>query len=408
MLVRASKRPTGQAFAWTQRTKRTAAAVPAFIMSEVETVSTLIGDIYDAALDPALWPGVFDGISAYVGVANTNLYSHDNVGKCAELYFTSAHDPEYRQLYFDSYFKINPLFPTVVFCEAEKSLSIADVVPREEFCKTKFSREWLAPQGYVDAVFSVVEKSRTGCALFTVIRDLTQGLADEETHRRFSLLIPHVRRSLLIGRVIDLHKVEAAALADALDTLAAAMFLVDARGSLVHINVSGHAMLSHGNVLKAAKGRLRAIDPHAEQVLGDIFATAPEGDLLLGRKGIAVPLKASDGERYIANVLPLTSGTRRKAGISYAAVAVVFVRKAGLDLPSLPEAIAHEFRLTPAELRVLFSIVDFGGVPEVAGILGVSDNTVRTHLQHVFEKTETSRQADLVKLVAGYSSPFAS
>jgi len=33
---------------------------------------------------------------------------------------------------------------------------------------------------------------------------------------------------------------------------------------------------------------------------------------------------------------------------------------------------------------------------------------VRTHLQHVFEKTETSRQADLVKLVAGYSSPFAS
>ena len=204
--------------------------------------------------------------------------------------------------------------------------------------------------------------------------------------------------------MVDLNKVEAAVLAD---TLAAAMFLVDARGSLVHVNVSGHTMLAEASVLKAASGRLRAVDAQSDQILGDIFATAPAGDLSFGRKGIAVPLKARDGERYVASVLPLTSGTRRKAGISYAAVAVVFVRKAAPDLPTLPEAIAHEFRLTPAELRVLFSIVDVGGVPEVAGILGVTDNTVRTHLQHVFEKTETNRQAELVKLVAGYASPFA-
>ena len=376
-------------------------------MSEVETVSALIGDIYDAALDPALWPEVFDQVSAYVGAAGTMLYSHDNIRKRADLYFASTHDPRYRELYFDTYFRVNPLFPTVVFYDVEKTLSVADVVPREEFCKTKFSREWLAPQGYVDAVFSVVEKWTTGCALFTVVRDFTQGLADEETLRRFTLLVPHVRRSLLIGRVIDLNKVEAALLTDTLDTLAAAMFLVDARGSLVHVNVSGHSMLADGSILKAANGRLRAVDAQSDQTLGDIFATAPDGDLSLGRKGIAVPLKARDGARYVASVLPLTSGARRKAGISYAAVAVVFVRKAALDLPSPPESIAHEFHLTPAELRVLFSIVDVGGVPEVAGILGVSDNTVRTHLQHVFEKTETSRQADLVKLVAGYSNPFA-
>ena len=73
----------------------------------------------------------------------------------------------------------------------------------------------------------------------------------------------------------------------------------------------------------------------------------------------------------------------------------------------VPEAVAQEFHLTPAEIRVLFSIVDVGGVPEVAEILGISDNTVRTHLQHVFEKTETNRQTELVKLVAGYASPFA-
>lgn len=376
-------------------------------MSEVETVSALIGDIYDAALDPALWPRVLDSISGYVGVAQTNLSSHDNIRKSTDLYFVSARDdPRYRQLYLDTYFKINPMFPTIVFCEAEKPLAIGDVFPREEFCKTKFSREWLAPQGFVDSAFSVLEKWRTGCALFTAIRRGRQGLVDDETRRRFALLIPHVRRSLLIGRVIDLNKIEAAALADALDTLAAAMFLVDARGSIVHVNVSGHVMLAEGRVLKTVGGRLRAVEPQPDQALGDIFATAPEGDISLGRKGIAVPLMARDGERYVANVLPLTSGARRKAGISYAAVAVVFVRKAALDLPSPPEVISQQFQLTPAELRVLFAIVDVGGIAEVAEILGVSENTVRTHLQHVFNKTDTGRQAELVKLVAGYSNPF--
>jgi DNA-binding CsgD family transcriptional regulator len=376
-----------------------------FDMSE-ETVSSLIGDIYDAALDPALWPDVFDGISVYVGVAQTNLFSHDNIGKSANFFFASAHDPRYRDLYFDTYYKVNPLFPGVVFLDVEQTNSIPDISPREEFCRTKFSREWLAPQGFVDTVFSVVEKTRTGCAVFSVIRDFTQGLVDDETRRRFSLIIPHVRRSLLIGRVIDLNKVEAALLADTLDTLAAAMFLVDARGRLVHINLSGHDMLTEAKVLKAMNGRLHAVDAQADQALGDIFATAPVGDLTLGRRGVALPLKARDDERYVANVLPLTSGTRRKAGISYQAVAVVFVRKAAPDLPTLPEAVAQEFHLTPTELRVLFSIVDVGGVPEVAGILGISDNTVRTHLQHVFEKTETNRQAELVKLIAGYASPF--
>jgi DNA-binding CsgD family transcriptional regulator len=57
-------------------------------------------------------------------------------------------------------------------------------------------------------------------------------------------------------------------------------------------------------------------------------------------------------------------------------------------------------------MRVLMMIVEVGGVPEVVATLGVSEPTVKTHLQHIFQKTGTSRQADLVKLVAGYMSPL--
>jgi DNA-binding NarL/FixJ family response regulator len=53
-------------------------------------------------------------------------------------------------------------------------------------------------------------------------------------------------------------------------------------------------------------------------------------------------------------------------------------------------------------LRVLFAIVDAGGVPKVAEALGIARSTVRTHLLNVFAKTG----AELVKLVIGLSDPL--
>jgi len=371
-------------------------------MDEAEAVSRLVGDIYDASLDPSLWPAAIAAATRYIGGCATHVSARDMVGKNSSGYFASGHDPHFLELYHKQYFRINPLFPTLAFFEVERTLLIPDCLPREDFCRTQFAREWALPQGFIDTVFANVEKSATGCSVFTVMRHVADGLADDAFLRRFSLLVPHIRRALLIGNVIDHHKVEAATLADSLDTLASGMFIVDETGRIIHANASGYAMVAEACLLRAPNGRLRANDPAEDQALLDIFTAAGGGDAVLGRKGIAVPLKARDGERYVAHVLPLTSGARRKAGISYRAVASIFVRKATIDLPSPPVAIAREFQLTPAELRVLFSIVEVSGVSEVADILGISLATVRTHLHRLYEKTGSGRQADLVKLVAGY------
>jgi DNA-binding CsgD family transcriptional regulator len=52
------------------------------------------------------------------------------------------------------------------------------------------------------------------------------------------------------------------------------------------------------------------------------------------------------------------------------------------------------------------AIVEVGGVPEVAAALGIAASTVKTHLDRLFGKTGATRQADLVKLVAGYAMPL--
>jgi DNA-binding CsgD family transcriptional regulator len=54
----------------------------------------------------------------------------------------------------------------------------------------------------------------------------------------------------------------------------------------------------------------------------------------------------------------------------------------------------------------LLTVVEMGGVSDTAEALGIGQATVKTHLHRLFRKTGTNRQADLVRLVAGFSPPL--
>lgn len=76
--------------------------------------------------------------------------------------------------------------------------------------------------------------------------------------------------------------------------------------------------------------------------------------------------------------------------------------KANSDLEAAISTAADRYRLTTAEARVLSALVQCGGgVEAIATSLGLSRSTVKTHLEKLFKKTRTSRQAALVTLVAG-------
>jgi DNA-binding CsgD family transcriptional regulator/PAS domain-containing protein len=376
-------------------------------MREDETLSRLIGDIYDAALDPALWPAALGRTRDFVRGQTATLFWKDAVSKeGAVFYHDGGVDERHIERYFREYIKLDPTTTAQFFAEVGQPFSTADLLPYDEFIETRFYREWARPEGQVDFVGAVLEKTATSFALFGVIRHQHDGVADEEARRRVGLIVPHIRRSVLVGKVIELKDAQAASLAEALDGLSAGMFLVDAGGRIVHANASGHAMLAKGDVLRAAGGRLLPVDPTAERILHDGFLAAGKGDAAVGTRGIAVPLSTATGERYLAHMLPLTSGARRRAGATCAAAAALFVHRTALDSRSPLETIARQYRLTPMELRVLLAIVEVGGVPEAAEALGIGDTTVKTHLGRLYEKTGSHRQADLVKLIAGYSSPL--
>lgn len=376
-------------------------------MEEEQGLTQLIGGIYDAALGSSRWPDVLAQIASFVGGQAAGLLSKDTVSKYGNVYYQSGVDPYYVELYTDAYWKFDPV-ARLADCDIGHIVSVPDLMPYDEFRAGRFFREWAQPQGWIDAANAVLEKTATSCAYLTVLRNVASGMVDEELRRRMRLIVPHVRRAVRTGKVIDLTQAEAATYADILDGLSPAIFLVDAEGQIVHGNAASRSLLEKGELLRATNGRLSASDAQIDQALHNALIAAGSSSVEeISVKSTAIPLRARTGERYVAHVLPLTPGERRKSGLASTAVAAIFVRKAELETAPPSEVIGRTYKLTPTELRVLLAIVNVGGVRQVAGNLGVADTTIKTHLGRLFEKTGVSRQADLVKLVAGYSSMLA-
>jgi DNA-binding CsgD family transcriptional regulator/PAS domain-containing protein len=372
-----------------------------------QKLSDLIGVLYDATMDQSLWPDALAAAADFVDGCGAGLFSKDTSSRRGSLHHSIGIEPRYQRSYFDEYVALDPATTGHLFADIEVPMATADLVSYREFTESRFYREWAQPQGLVDFISAVLDRSATSVAMFGVFRNERNGVVDAKARDRMQLIVPHVRRAVLIARMFDLKAAEAATFADTLDGLSAGMCLVGPEGRVIHANAAAHAIFRAGDILRVVGGRLVARDAQVQQTLRDVFAASEEGDTALGTKGIAVPLEGRDGERYVAHALPLTSGARRRAGVTYRAAAALFVRKASAVVSSPPEAISKAFKLTPTEMRVLLAIVEIGGVPEVAAALGVAETTIKTHLGRLFEKTGATRQADLVKLVAGFATPLA-
>lgn len=377
---------------------------------EAEQFSRLIERFYDCVLDPDLWPAALEEACGFVGAAAANIFWQDAAAKSAATFHTWNDDPAFVTLYHQTYAALNPMFPALTFVKPGVVFTGGDLVPHAEFRKTRFYKEWVRPQGFVDVLGANLQRYPTSSACFSLRRSERQGLADDEARRRVALIVPHVQRAVLIGREIDRQKAKSASLEALLDGVTAGVFLVDAGSRLDLVNDAGRKLLENGRLVTDRGGILTLRDDGANRALRLALATMDNGVPLEGH-GASIALGPMDDEPegapcWYANILPLASGARRNAWLGYDACAAVFVRKAELPVASAIETISRRFQLTPSEVRVLQAVFEHGKVSDIATALGSSSGTVKTHLGALFSKTGTCRRADLVKAVLAHGNPL--
>ncbi|MDU6748397.1 MAG: LuxR family transcriptional regulator, partial [Bradyrhizobium sp.] len=111
-------------------------------MADADDVLDLVGDIYDAALDPLRWPEVVGRAGQFVGGQVASIFSKSPIAGGGDVLCQSGIDPHYCQLYFDKYVKLDPATTGQYFAEIGQPIAVSDLMPQDELRQTRFYREW--------------------------------------------------------------------------------------------------------------------------------------------------------------------------------------------------------------------------------------------------------------------------
>jgi hypothetical protein len=135
----------------------------------MEQLSGLIGDIYDAALEHERWPKVLRKTADFVEGFSATIFAKDVSRHDGFVAYESGEISEdNRKSYFQRYIKYDPSLTGQFFGEVDQPMSTVDMIPYDEFLQSRFYLEWANPQGLVDFVCAILDKSLTSAAMFGV------------------------------------------------------------------------------------------------------------------------------------------------------------------------------------------------------------------------------------------------
>jgi len=128
--------------------------------------------------------------------------------------------------------------------------------------------------------------------------------------------------------------------------------------------------------------QIRERDPHAKVIVLTTYDTDDEISRALKAGAKAYALKDIAAEDLVACIRDVLAG---KTYIAPAAAA------------KLAEGVTR-VQLTPREMATLRLMADGKANKEIAGELGISDRTVKTHLGHLFEKLGVTSRTEAIKV----------
>jgi len=368
-----------------------------------QALSDAIGAIYDCALDPERWPTTIRQILELCDSSGCGICVHDLKNAQNDRLFEFGYEPEFGRL-LSARFAENPYVAPAMIAHVGDVMTLASICNDQELIETRFYKEVLKPYGYFHFIAIVALKTAGRFASLHAGRMVQASRYGEREMSLFKLLSPHVCRALAISDVLDIKTLQADMLEATLDGLATGVYLTRRDGQVVYMNAAAERQLKTGNALRIVNNRLVATDPRTRGAIAKAIDELASDQTSAG-PGYSLAIPSDSAVGYVATLLPLERGRRQSIMAPFAASVAIFAQDPA-QVPIMPgEAFARLYKLTVGELRVLLALAQGLGGREAADMLGISEPTVRTHLQRMFSKTGTSRQAELLQLLQGCAPP---
>jgi DNA-binding CsgD family transcriptional regulator len=368
----------------------------------------LIDLVYEAVTDGTAWREVLRRLQAMFAAEAVLLARHDVTTTNGACVHQIGMDPVLVGRYESEFAGKNPWLRTERAYQPHSIVVGEDILPNAELMKTEFYEHYLRPQRLLHRLCGVVCRCGPEFWYLTAARRPNQPVFGDADRRGLALLLPHLERALGLSWDFARERSARQALLDVLDQLPTAIAVVDAGARPVMMNAAAEAILAMADGMLVSGRRLEALW-HAERArLAQLItsACAVADGAGAGAGGHLTITRPSGLRPFLVVVSPLPRSFRDRRG-RQTPVAAVIIKDPQAEPHASAESrreIATLYDLTRAEERLLDLILDGLGLFEAAEHLGVSRNTVRTHMKRIYAKTGTSRQAELVRRLGHLAS----
>jgi DNA-binding CsgD family transcriptional regulator/PAS domain-containing protein len=372
----------------------------------LDELNDLIALIYETALDRHLWPRVTDRLADLTGARVCQISICD--GTTQKVVDVAPRvPPESLQDYEKYWVHHNPQIAAGRSKPVGAVLSVHDLIPRASLLRLPIYGEFFGPLGLEEKLGAKLIDDDTGWAAFGVWRPARLGPFGRSVASVLAAVVPHLQRAMQLNiRLADVEMVRTAS-AEILDQLNQAVLLVDAASRVLFANRTAETILSERpGLYRNALGILNTSVDFETALLRKLVdeSARPPVD---GEAGSGGQLRVSRGNlRAPLTVLVVPLRTETDWLQSRRPMAMLFVTDPErANLPTTAN-LRLNFGLTRTEAAMAIEVLNGGSVKAAAARLGIAPTTARTHLSAVFDKTNTRRQPDLVRLLLQSGSVF--
>lgn len=353
--------------------------------------------IFESAADPtgAGWAEVYARLSGVIGSGPGSL----SVFNKREPMFTplaDTNEPGFLDDLNRIYFRQLPYKNGFTTLRSGDHLHRRREISDRCYAKTSIYQDHFRRFGLFHLSHYCVLDDADAAALVTFSRPETMSDFGRENRAFITKVMPVLQRAMRLHvKVLDTRRRDRLVL-ESWDRLAQGVILVSETGRVAYANASGERILrskcglsiGRGGKLTSAGLSLRAAIRSAIAPDGavDCFPTGllsidgPNGKLPLSL--LIVPFRDAAGRAF---------GSERYAAI--------FVSDPNAEFSSIGDSLVQAYDLTGAEANVAQRLAEGLSMTEIGDDLSITQNTVKTHLKHIFTKTGTHRQSSLIKLL---------
>ncbi len=369
-------------------------------MMDDDKLNALILRIYDAALDDAQWPSLVHELAKLVSAEDSLLFGSPDVGNNRMMVLSptvNSYGNDTADAY-EAYYWQHDVWKAKA---AERGLTYSGAIfhgdqfiERAAFRKTEIYSDFFKPMMNSTGVVltSVIEEATLSQPMPLVLsfyKSLHAEAFTQHDEQLIRQLMPHLQRSLRIRRKMIEERQMRQLREHALDQSKDAILLLDATGWILFANRKAEMMLRQGNPI-IRQGRLHSQNIQENKALLNALHKAQAG---IG-SALKFGINHSSAGR-VAMFSPIQAA--RSEQLDIFAHVMVIITEPDKSIDGNLGSFAKLYGLTAAEARILQYLLHQLSTKEIAELLDISINTLRTHLKALFAKTHTRNQRELVQ-----------